>query len=627
MNTLHNTALLAALSAPLLAQGSASPQPTSQLHLNEVMFDPSGTAGSENVWQYVELTASGVVDTRNMELRDANGARLFRLPGYNLEDGEILLVLFGPRELELENRDPSLGPYAVTTGHAFGDHLGVASGGVRLHAANGATLDQIYWGSGSAPGQPFVDLSYAGGAPFQEGDSIGRRADYAAGSAQSAWAISGGATSNGPTPGAANLVPIPSDSELVLFQDSIVNEIFAGLNTPFDGQQWLDVESTSPKVTSYLVSGDVATIVVDHSFGVVINGAPITLRGALTTTFTRTTTAGATAEDFVTQGAISSVGGQYGLDVNMSINTNGRHGLASTHAFSTSFDWTHAGISYSANVAGSGRAEFIGPAQIRSTESRSGSDWGGAGRKAASITTISTQTGDGRYSLTSTLQRSFPALLPIPGGSQTATGEIEQIVEDSQFEIGDGGMVRSGTTTRYDHTVGTFPYLSLQPGAQGVFSMVQTVNGSAVDFHYEERYPAVNGLGQNFELRVAAIGSVQDLGGKQLSTGSVELFGGQTSIRRTTFAIDPPLVQDPEKPKKKPWYKRAWKATKKFVTTSVACAAGGLGADKKTGSFGTKRAIMRTIGKTAGRKLIPVVGQVTTAVCVGKAAGDLIFGE
>ncbi len=628
MKTTPITALALALSAPVFAQGPKSPTPVADLHLNEVMFDPTGRAGSDNVWQYVELVASRTVSTSGMTLEDHRGRRLVRLPTHTLQPGEFMVVLLGEKERTLENSDPEDGPYAVTAGSGFGAYLGVEEGGVRLRDGSGAMLDQVYWGSNGAVGQPFVDLSYAGGAPFAEGDSIGRRADYAPGSAGSSWAISGGLTANGPSLGLPNVVALPFEEDLVLYQDSLLNEVFTSLAANFENQHWLDVVMTRPTVVSYSAVGDVAKLVALHSFDLVINGAPVTMSGSVSTTFTRTTTPGATGEDFVVTGSLGDGAGQYGLAIDAHCTTAGRHGRQATDSQQTTFTWTQNGVDYTANVAGTATVTHLDDVQTSTTEQRSGSDWGGAGTKTATSSILSIRLGDGNYRQSSTLQRSYPGLPPMPGGSQTPSGELEQIVQEQTYVLGDGGMLESGSITRYDHTVGSFVFLTLQPGATGTLSMTQTVVGNGVDFVYMQSYPALNGVGESFVLTAEVRGSIIEQNGKELTLGSAELRAGSTLVRQSTFAIDPPVAQDPEKPEEKPsWWKRAWKGTKKFAGTALLCVGGGVAGQAAAGTKRGGAAIVKVAGKKLGTKLIPVVGQVTTALCVLQAAGDAIVGE
>jgi hypothetical protein len=163
--------------------------------LNEVLFDSFGKAGSDGSWQWVEMRAKRQLKTSGWKLEDSSGQLLYSLPSLSLSSGDIVTVLLGPFDPELENLDPAYGPIVLTSGQAFGDHLGVSQGGVRLLKRN-VVIDEIYWGLAQSQ-IPFFDLSFGTGSPLREAESIGRARNSAYTGQASDWAVAGGQNSNG----------------------------------------------------------------------------------------------------------------------------------------------------------------------------------------------------------------------------------------------------------------------------------------------------------------------------------------------------------------------------------------------------------------------------------------------
>lgn len=590
---------------------------TPRLVLNEVLFDPIGAAGSDGTWQWVELYAKQATSTSGYELRDASGQLLVALPSISLPANSYALVLFGPRDATLENFDPYLGPVSITTGSGFADHLGVTQGGVQL-ARNGNVKDAVYWGT-SAGAQPFVDLSFASGTPTREGDSIGRnsRSGYT-GNTQD-WSIGGGANANGPTPGTKNQVELPSEQDVVLHADNLLNTLFASLSRSFEQVGWLQVLDTAPTVLSITGSGtdDTLTAVVHHSFDLLIDHTPVTLAGEVTTTFDCTRTAGATAESWHVAGSLVSGDGLWGLHVDSSRNSSGAQALTSSLSYWTDFTWTHLGTDYSSSVSGGYSETRTSADTFQGNDIRSGTDWGNAGIKTGVNTWTRTQLGDGHYEVVSDVERSWPSLLPKPGYDQSwASGQVETLHEHVEY-VSDGMGMPSGSVHAYSQVVDGYVIAELQPGEQGTISWTETdLGGGQVAFSMSSIYPLQDGGGWSYDFEVFTEGTTTTFGDKTLSTGCGGVRMDGYTLATIDFAIDPPLGDGPS----------LWDRVTDFGTTTVTCVAGGVGAQMAAISTNGKKAAIKMIGKAAAKKAIPVVGWVCTAGCALKACGDQIWG-
>lgn len=413
-------------------------------------------------------------------------------------EGQLGLLdeALGVIDPELENFESSAGPLVMTHGAGFGDYLGVASGGVQL-TRSGELLDALYWGS-TPNGSPFVNTSFAGGAPISEGDSLGRNSASTFTGAAADWAISGGANANGPTPGVANIVEFPSPGDFVLYQDSALNSIVAGLSRSEQFSGWLQVTGASPSIASISSTANTMTVGVDHVLDVTVHGAPVRLSGRVTTTFNRTTAALATSEAWNTSGQIAATGSPYALTLSVQRSSSGAHALLQAVNSTTSYTWKHNGVSRNVAVSAARTSTRVSATVWNGAENRIGADWGSSDAKTGSVTWTKTKLGDGAYRLASTTKRSMPTLLAHPSHSSSPSNGVLETIDETQEIAIDGrdltlaGMGATTTTDGKETHVGSLS-LSGRAGPATTLSFAidpplqnpteeRSVGGKACDF-------------------------------------------------------------------------------------------------------------------------------------------------
>jgi hypothetical protein len=610
--------LLAALSPSYPAPAPEVPG----VVLNEIMFDAAGPAGAEGSWQWVELAV--LKETQldgSWTLNNAQGSVLSGLPELTLPAGSFLMVLLGPHDPELENLDPAEGPLVITSGQGWGDHLGVSAGGVQLKH-QGQTQDELYWGG--YPGTPHFALGYGAGNLLEEEESLGRNAvSFYTGQA-SDWAIAGGANSNGVTMGAPNIVELLGESDLVLHQDSVLNSVLLGLSMSFTGPGWIRVTETNPTVKSYrltLPGGDSASIVVEHSFEVLVDGVLHTFTGEVGTVFRRTTDALAASESTETSGTITSADGSYSLAVDLKETYSGAHAMVRSLAYSSDYTWSQGGNAYPVTLAGTMITTWDSDTQQSTVDTRQAQDFGGAGIKTASAQWTRTRLDDGVFTVESTVTRSFPSVLPRPGEDQSwASGQQEVLYQDLAFTRDAFGQTSSAFVTRYEQYLDGFLWAQLQDQAVGTMAWDQTpVSGRVTAFSFEMTLPLEGADGEPFDHVLNVDGTHTDTGEKEVTKLVARNTSGTTQRWELEVAVDPPNTPFGDDPcplckgkKKKKNLKQKLKTA--GITTATCVGAGVLGqmtANSKAG----KKAIRMMIGKAAAKRAIPVVGWVVTAGC------------
>lgn len=585
--------------------------------INEVCFDPFGATGSEGSCQWLELYFKTAANPQGWKIKNANGQLLMTLPSVNMPADSYLVAYFGPHQPDFENADPSSGAVVIGSGQPLADYLGVHQGGLKLRA-NGTTLDKIFWGTGSGQ-SPFFDLSFASGQPIGEGDTIGRDQHGTDTNSPADFSIGGGANSNGPTAGAQNLVEFPEANGLLIYAENTVNLILAGLSSSDTQGGWLKVMGTNPSpgaVTPSPTNPDMITFTSQHSFMALINGMPVALVGSLQSSYTRDTSSHATGETHVVAGTLASPGNQYALDINVSRISSGGHGSPDVVTYATSYTWHQNGTAYPVNLTGTTTTTQIADGVSRYNDVRSGTQFGWTGTKQCAIEATFTKTGDGSFNVSSVLTRDYPSLLPYPGNTQSA-GSEEQVYEEMDVVTDGLFNITNATVTRLDQIVDGFLRMQLQPGQTGAISssLSQTANGSA--FSGAAVYP-VDILGTYVDISASADLDVTVANGKELTTGSYEAAIGSQVWASAGFAIDPPVAPSEEGEEKRSVGSRVCH----FVGYSLACGVAGHIAKVKAAGGAFRRSLIKTLGKAIAKKCIPVIGQLSTAVCVCKAIQD-----
>jgi hypothetical protein len=510
------------------------------LVLNEVLFDPEGAAGTEDCYQFVELRALKACSTSGVSVQRANGSMVFALPDIELPGGTHLVLFLGPSRPEIENLDPDAGAIVLTSGHAFTDVIGVENGDVVLVGQGGAELDRIAWGVVPAAG-PFVDISHANGAPFLEGDSIGRSADSAYTGSSTDWTTAGGVNANGVTPGSANIVWLPRASDVVLYQDTLLNSVLVALSQSNEGSSWLQVSETAPSVVQRAPLGPDAVLTdVKHTLLVSVHGTPVSLTGIVSNTTTRSTTPGSVSETWHSSGIVASADGQWALSIDFEQAFTGAHAIEQTVNTTAGFSWVHAGVPYDAAMNGVWRQTRVDDHRYSGSDLRTGQDWSGLDSKSAYAAWISERLGDGVWRIDSSTWRTCPSLLAHPGVSHAgAPSAIETVSETTELLIGGRGVL-GGTLLDFTQAVGGSIVACMPDGAVGTLEVQETQGPDGLAFAVTAHYPLVSASGAERDLVLETTGQVVELDAKQVThaCATAELNG--VPVRSSTVAIDPP---------------------------------------------------------------------------------------
>lgn len=585
--------------------------------INEVCFDPAGVAGSPATPQWVELYFSRAATTQGWKLKGASNQLLVVLPALTMPADSYLVVLFGPYDPNSENLDPSQGPVVIMTGQPHGDYLGVSAGGIKLRG-NGSTLDKIYWGLTSGPA-PFFDLAFATGQPLLEGGSIGRDELGTDTDAASDFAVSGGPNSIDLTPGVANRVELPSQSSLLLYAENAINSALATLSMSERQGGWLLVHGTNPSINGYAISAtnpDEVILTSSHVFMMQINGQPMSMSGQMQTRFVRSTAALAASDSILVTGSIVAPGGTYELAIDFSRTSHGAHSSRHVVDYDNAYVWRQMNTPYSVSVSGSQVTEIIGDGIRTYTDQRSTLDFGNPSIKSSSVHATVTRLGDGHYLTDSTINRSFPSLLPYPGDTQPY-GRQEQVLMVLEAAVDGLAQITNGTISTFEQSIDGSVIAALQAGAQGSLDIAAQLSGNDTLVTSTFALP-VEMLGTPTTLESVASITVSEVNGKEVTSGMIENRIGGSTWSSSKFAIDPPVRDG----KRGGWdaLKNAFNATLDFVATSGTCVAGGLSTNATL--IASKAALAKKAARETAKRLIPGLGWVCIGSCVAIAIGD-----
>jgi hypothetical protein len=555
---MNATLRISILTASALALAAAPVRPSNDgdaappdLLLNEVLFDPLGAANSMHAYAFVELVATRTTSTAGIEIRRANGDVVFAMPDLSLPAGAYVVVYMGPKAPAIENTDPGQGAVVLTSGHAFADILGVQAGAVVL-ASGDQELDRISWGATPVSG-PFVDISFQGGGALIEGDSIGRSQDsqYSGGSAD--WSAAGGVNANGATPGAANRVELPALTDLVRYQDTLLNSVLLTLDQSHESSGWIEVLDSQPTDPCLSILGaDQIVGQADHRLHVTIHGAPVVLSGVIATAVSRTTTAGSVGESWSSSGTVSSSDGLWGLTLDFEQSFSGAHALQQTVETAALYEWTHQGTAYVAAFDGLRVQTRVDDASFTGSDLRVGVDWSGAPAKAGFASWTSQRLSDGVWRTTSSVARTYPSLLAYPGAVHASTAPVESVFETSDSVYGGRGLIES-TTSAYAQFLDGALVARLADDELGSMQVAESYDAAGHHFAVTAFYPLVDAAGGARNVKLSATGLTVETADREVTYGLASASMNGLETHRSVFAVDPPqgsvpLPQPPFRP-------------------------------------------------------------------------------
>ena len=558
--------LLLHLSVAGYAQVSIPPVPRYALVVNEVLLDPMGQdAGNE--WVELYNTSTANISISGMLLKDQAGVVLATLPNYVVPGHGYVVVHLGPTVTDIADGNPADKYANYFTNQAAGNYLPNSAGGVYLQKSS-AILDAVFWGTGAPPsgsgytaavnaGQwpsgAYVNISFAGGNPLQEGDSIGRDTFSTDTNTAADFFEGGGKNAANATPGGRNDMFLFSHGMAVHWAQSVVNELllFVGSTESFgisvtNASHWNVVESDPDMVGGFSVSAM-------HDIQITSQGVPKTLSGSLVATYDRVGTPLATSFTMGVSGTLTASDGT-SLTVNYSMGRSGFHSMSRQITGTNTFSWTEFGSTSSYTSSSTMTIQQIGQDSWTVVDSRQSTDWGGAS-KTSSATTRRTRLGDGQYREQSTLNRTAPPFPPPPGsGSQTIVGTERHEFDQNYVLSADYGITKTFNKNTYSlfDTGGTKIMAGelVQPGSYTITrasgNTLSPLGAWNLQLSFQVRvgFPVIdpNDPGSSFSYSDAINRAI--VNGDELIESGTGSWSFQSSVMDTwTYYIDGPVAQ------------------------------------------------------------------------------------
>lgn len=526
--------------------------------LSEVLFDPAGVDGSKVGGEWVELYVGSAMNLAGWSITDNSGAPLATLPAVNAPAHSSVLIYLSNYVPYGHDQSFADRTAAFAAGLPPGDYLGNLSGGVRLLSPSGVITDCLYWGLGAAPpgatGGPwpagqFFDISYAGGRPTAEGESLGRPANPLEGLTMTVadWDRAGGRNAAGATPGGRNGV-YPTDAYGLIRHAQVgVNQILAGLSLT-EAPGWIDVVDAHVNSIQVAYAGVSTTVTAKHTFELVLRGVPAEIVGTLTTSSVVNETPGSVGYTLSTKGVLTGATEDgaltFELDIDQVDARSGYHTNAVAINGATFVVLRCNGVEYPFSIVGNVVESRTGQDTYSLFDQRTGCDYGGAGDKASAALTLVTRIADGTYVTSFGMDRAYP-MLPPPlsqAGNQVVTGS-EQLLVDGGSITNDAAEITTGLIWRFDKIRNwNYTTASLQSGQMAAFSFA-SIDGSLgkPGQHMRYTYDAPMRIyGQDRRLAAEVVGTTYIAAGKFISEAYGKVTLDDTEILTAAFYVDPP---------------------------------------------------------------------------------------
>ena len=284
------------------------------------------------------------------------------------------------------------------------------------------------------------------------------------------------------------------------------------------------------------------TVDATHLFQITDQGIPGSLVGALTSVHTFNESQDDLSYGFAVSGTLVSTTG-FSMTIDYSMSTAGAHSNLISSSSSTTVVWQEDSSSYSYSVTAVRTREQTSLNTWEVVDTRTCTDFGGAGQKTARGVTSYIRISDGVYQIDFDLQRDSPMQLPplAMAGTQTI-GNVETIlVSHVQTTYSNGDFY--GSVSRFDRALDGSLNRTLESGELGSYSgSADPANSSSsgVVRVYDILLPLIeNGVSMPMTGNVQTMDSIS--GGKLFSSGSRKLTLGTVCVIDDTMFVDPPL--------------------------------------------------------------------------------------
>ena len=577
--------------------------------LNEVQFDALGVdadSGFGNEW--IELYTTEAVDLADIELVSDDGSVSGALPTASIPAFTHVLVILGGTQSFVIDGNPADGTYSLTLGLPSGDLLPNAQtsgdrGGVTLYH-QGSKVDRLAWGHGTAPSGfpgPYFDVSYAGGRPINEADSLGRSgsplADYTG--TIDDWDRNGGKNAAGSTPKQRNGVYVlDGDNALKFAQAGVCDIVNSFAYMTGQNQKYMFDNSAVSNVQTQ-TTATTLTVTANHTFQMTVAGQPTTLTGTLVAGMQKSETPGAVAYILTLTGTMSSPQG-WAFSIDYARGVGGLHTNTQTAYTTTDVVYTENGVDYAYSCVVNKAMGRLSDQVWMMGDTRQGQDYSSSVAKNSIAVSTYTRLSDGVITAHFDMTRDMP-IGPRAPGQFGGIDYQQRLVTDSQ-SCGDEWGAFSTSITRYDEYKNGQIVAALQPGKAGssdlFFTGASTQEPLGAAYHLLT-LPMVIG-GHNVQISEGARGEVEMVGGNYVAKCQVQLNANGLMAHRFSMYVDPPLQEGGSGASNKA-------AEGGFCDAAVNCATYGA-------------AIGTGVGTVAGTTL-GAVGGATAGTVVGTLGG------
>jgi hypothetical protein len=517
--------------------------------INEILFNEPGVdslSGGEAIELYA---ASAITNLAAYSVESVSGSFNLQLPQGPLSQGTYVLIFLGNHvppgyQSIVTTGVPNV---AIAAGLPLGDHLSNTLDGVRLRK-NGRIRDEVSWGvnalpAGAAPARN-INIAFGTGTPMRPGETLGRSKSSSFTNSAADWSASGGRNASGATLGSRNVPDLPGASELHLWAQSGLNQIFAGLSIGTAQVDWLQM--TDASVGNVQVDDDVDWIETTgtHTLTIDVFGNSKIFFGDLTARLDRSTVPGSIGLLATVSGILTAADGT-SFEIRHSEHRRGFQSTSLTNDVETDFSWTQNGQTYSTTLDVQIACEQVGQYVYQLRDSRDATDWGGAGVKHSETVMDYVETQDGVSSSMTVVERPREMMPPplAQAGSQNITADALLRIDSTWTLRPD---LSSSTVSRFDYSENGALLTTLAAGQAGSASEGTVVDSQGIATVTSQWTMPVQRAGEVHVLSTLVNGTAGVFGNKTVIQGTYALTLDGSTLSREFFA-DPPTLQDSDR--------------------------------------------------------------------------------
>jgi hypothetical protein len=609
--------------------------------LNEIQFDSLGVdadSGFGNEW--IELYTTEAIDLADIEIVSEDGSISGALPSASIPAFTHVLVILGGLQSYVIDGNPADGTYSLTLGLTQGDLLPNAQtagdwGGVTLYH-QGSKVDSLAWGHGTAPigvSGPYFDVSYAGGRPINEADSLGRSgspvADFTGTDAD--WDRNGGKNAAGSTPKQRNGVYVlDADNALKFAQAGVCDIVNSFAYMTGQNQKYMFDNSGVANVQTQTTANSL-TVTADHTFQMTVAGQPTTLTGTLVAGMQKSEVPGAVAYILTLTGTMSSPQG-WAFSIDYARGVSGLHTNTQTAYTQTDVVYTENGVDYAYSCTVNKAVGRLSDQVWMMGDTRQGQDYSSPVVKNSIAVSTYTRLSDGVITAHFDMTRDMPIGPRAPG--QTGGIDYQQRLVTESQACGDEWGAFSTSITRYDEYKNGQLVASLEPGKSGSSDLFFT--GASVHEPLGAAYhlltlPMLIG-GHKVQISEGARGEVEMVAGNYVAKCQVQINANGLMAQRFSIFVDPPLQEGGSGASSKAGEGGFGDAAVNCATKGGAIGAGvGAGVGGIAGGVGGAAVggVVGTLGGPPGAVAAATAGGAGGAavgVGIGSAAGAIAGG-